>query len=448
MLLCMNGLFIAPARAQNITLNILSGTTLTVAGGDLVLQTARLQCNGAFNAADASVVVSGSGSSSMGGTGTPLIQKLYLNTGSSDTLTLNTTVQVSDSLNFQNGIINLNGHQLQLIDGAILNGESEASHITGVTGGSVVASATGVSNPSQLNLGNLGAAITSGAALGNLTISRSQDPATNPGNSGEHGIQRTFLIQPQNDNSLNATLRFFYLDEELNGDNAGSLSLWKSLDGNSWTLAGATVNNPAGKYVELSGIASFSYWTLSDAADPLPLVLVSFQAICAGQYALIQWQTASESNLDYFGVQKSLDGVNWTSIAEVAATNDPNGSNYSYKDPNPQPSDYYRLAIVDHAGNISYSPVFKGGCGDISLPLTVYPNPASSQVTAQVSLRAAMTANLQVFNMAGQLVFSAQWNLQPGINQYVIPVTMLAAGSYAVRLSLGASTQQTIFFKH
>ena len=435
------------AHAQNTQLIVRPGTTFTVANGNLVLNNTDLQNNGALNASNATVLITGSNNNSFSGSGTPLIRVLTLNTFTLSTLTLNNTLQVSGALNFQNGLINLNNQQVQLTGSAVLQSESETSHFTGIAGGLVTASATGVNNPNQLNCGNLGAVLTSSANLGNLTISRFHKPATNPGNSSRHGIQRSFLVQPQNNTALNAVFRFYYLNEELNGDDPGTLSLWKSSDGINWRFVGVDTRNTAGKYVEKTGIADFSYWTLTDALNALPLTLISFKTVCEGSYTLIQWQTGNESGLDHFELERSPDGNIWTVLGNIAASNNSNGFIYTYKDLDPQPAAFYRLKIISQPGSYSYSPVFKGGCADIALPFSVYPNPSRVQSVAQVSVRQSTTATIRLLDMEGRLLHSNLWQLEPGINQYMLPATGLAAGTYVVQLLLNNTLLQTKLIK-
>jgi len=447
-LLICQGLLLTPCLlfAQNAKLIVKGGTTFTLSGGNLVMNNTDLQCDGTFDGSGATVMIRGSNNTSVGGTDSPLIGVLDLNTSSASTLTLNTSLQVSNTLHFQNGLIDLNDHQLQLTGGAVLQGESETSRITGVTGGMVTVSATGVNSPVQLNAGNLGAVLTSGANLGNLTVSRGSKPATNPVHGTLHGIQRTFLIQPQNNTALNATLRFYYLDAELNGNDPSTLSLWKSSDGVNWSQVGADSRNTTSKYVEKSGLADFSYWTLTDLINPLPLVLLSFKATCEDSYTKIQWQTGVEADIDHFEIEWSADGVAWTTLGRVAADNNPSGSSYSYQDQRKDAA-FYRLKIVGRSGSNSYSPVFRGGCADVALPFTVYPNPVQTQAVAQVSVRAASRTVIRVINVSGQVLYNRVWNLQPGINQYVLPVSQLAAGMYVVEVQLNDAMLQARFTK-
>lgn len=432
------------SQAQNSALVIRAGTAVSVAGNALVLSNLDLYCNGALYAKQGAVWLTGSNNTSYNGTGITVIQNLELNSGPGSVLSLNNGLEITGFLTFQQGLIDLHSHQLQLKGGATLQNESETSRITGVNGGSVTAFASAVNAPNQLNIGNLGAMLTSSANLGTVSIMRVHLPVTNSGNPAMHGIERAYLIQPTNDLALNATLRFYYLDAELDGNNSSTLSLWRSNDGVNWAQVGFDSRNSTQKYVEKQGISKLSWWTLSSAANPLPLAQTTFKVTCDGPVALVQWQTGEESNLDYFLVQRSSNGEEWSTLNTVAATNNPVGSSYVFKDNQPAGTSYYRVGIADLGGTIGYSPAFSGGCSDIALPLMIYPNPAASLAVAQVSVRQAVTGTLVVMDINGQRVYQTPWNLQPGINQLDIPVYGLAAGNYIVRLFLPGTAAQQI----
>lgn len=446
---CHIGLFLLPycLHAQNTKLIVQSGSNFIVSGSSLVLYATDVQADGLLNATNGSMVVTGGANASWLGATPLLLGPVTLNTSPLNTLTLNNSVQVSGPFTFVNGLVNLNGNVLQLTGAGTLSGESEASRITDPGNGSVVVTVPGVINPFQLNAGNLGASISSTANLGNLTISRLGKAATNPANTTLHGIQRTYLIQPQNNTALNATLRFNYLNAELNGDDPNTLSLWKSADGITWMNVGADNRNPAGKYVEKNGINDFSLWTLSDLLNALPLTLVSFSAKCASGYTQLQWHTGTESGMDRFEVERSTDGTNWTKLAAVKTTNSSNGAAYSYDDNNASASAMYRLRIYSQSGSFVYSPVFRGGCADIAMPLAVYPNPVSNAAVARLSVRESSGAVITLTDNTGKSVFTATWKLQPGLNAYNLPVTTLAAGSYFLRVTIGKSTLQTTLLK-
>lgn len=446
---CYILLLLLPAGllAQNTKIIVQSGSSLVVSGNSLVLNSTDVQADGLLDATNGSLVITGSSNSSFLGATPILLGPVTLNTSPLNTLTLNNSLRVSGPFAFVNGLVNLNGNVLQLSGAGTLVGENETSRITDPGNGSVVVTVPGVINPLQLNAGNLGAAISSTANLGNLTISRMGKAATNPANTTLHGIQRIYFIQPQNNNALNATLRFNYLNAELNGDDPNTLSLWKSADGITWMNVGADTRNPAGKYVEKNGINDFSMWTLSDLLNALPLTLVSFSAKCAAGYTQLQWHTGTESGMDRFEVERSTDGTSWTKLSSVKTTNNSNGAAYSYDDNNASASAMYRLKIYSQSGTFLYSPVFRGGCADIAMPLAVYPNPASRAAVARLSVREPSGAVIKLVDNSGKILFTANWKLQTGINAFNLPVAGMAAGTYFIQVTIGSSTLQATLLK-
>jgi hypothetical protein len=67
--------------------------------------------------------------------------------------------------------------------------------------------------------------------------------------------------------SYNATLRLHYDDDELNGNDESTMSLWTS-DGSSWSTVGKTANSATSNYVEHDGLTDITgRWTISDSAS-------------------------------------------------------------------------------------------------------------------------------------------------------------------------------------
>ena len=58
--------------------------------------------------------------------------------------------------------------------------------------------------------------------------------------------------------------------------------------------------------------------------NPLPIELVSFNAVANGDVVDLSWQTATEINNAYFTIERSIDGVVWE---EIITTNGAGNSN-------------------------------------------------------------------------------------------------------------------------
>ena len=137
--------------------------------------------------------------------------------------------------------------------------ETAGNTVTGTDGKIMITK--DLNTPAGINIGGLGAWISSGANLGSTTIERYHSPRKGSGNTG---LSRYFNIVPANNSGLNATLRFYYDESELNGIPEANLTLFESFDGSddSWTPFWGTVN-ATDNYVERSGISEFSFWTLA-----------------------------------------------------------------------------------------------------------------------------------------------------------------------------------------
>ncbi|MBS1914662.1 MAG: T9SS type A sorting domain-containing protein [Bacteroidetes bacterium] len=415
----------------------------------ICLQNTDLINNGTINhqAGNGKFVFTGNTNNYIDGTSICTFDELDIQKSNSNSLLLKQDLNIISSIQFTTGLIDLNGKNIFLQQPTgILANENESSHITGLSGGGVHISNNSVNAPTQYNIGNLGAAITSAQNLGNLSVVRSHVPVTTGTSSG---IQRMFLISPNNNSSLNATFRFYYLDAELNGKDENTLGLWKSTDGNTWDFAGADNRDATNNYVEKNSIADFSYWTLSDALNPLPLTLISFSATCENNDAMLQWETANEEDLSEFIIEKSSDAGHWDAIGNVAAQNSVSGATYHWQDKNTLGHIFYRLKIVSNNNSISYSPVFSGGCNDLSIPFIVYPNPSENIATARVSVRQDAKAQIMVMNINGQILELCDWYLKTGVNTFNLSnISKLVSGTYIISLLYnGSSFQQKLIKK-
>lgn len=113
------------------------------------------------------------------------------------------------------------------------------------------------------------------------------------------------------------------------------------------------------------------------STSTLPIELLEFTAAPSGNEVLIRWVTATETNNDYFVVQRTVDGVTFESVDTLdGAGNSTQPISYSLNDRNPlEGVSYYRLKQVDFNGACSYSPFV--AINFIKPTSTaVYPNPS------------------------------------------------------------------------
>lgn len=180
-------------------------------------------------------------------------------------------------------------------------------------------------------------------------------------------------------------------------------------------------------------------WVLTTTITPLPLELVFFGGECVSANAQLYWQTASETNNDYFTVERSDNGTSFHTVGTVdGAGNSTSLISYEYRDPNPVTDvSYYRLKQTDFNGANKTSPLISvSQCLDIDTDLLIYPNPTSDIVF--ISLPSDQSKEgfiLRLFDETGRLVFE---NIMQSANES-ISTTTLQQGVY--HLDITSETQ-------
>jgi hypothetical protein len=430
-------LLFLPTAFTQAQFTIQNGAELSATGNALItLQDIDLINNGSINqnAGNGRFLFTGSGNNTLSGNGSFAFDRLEIAKSSPAKLSLLQTINIAGGIDFTSGLIDLNGQHILLQPSATLNGESDNSRITDDLGGYVEA-ATTLNAPAAANPGNLGAVITSLQNLGSTIIRRGHLSQPNVGTTGR-SILRYYDIIPANNTTLNATLRINYLDAELNGLDESALVLWKSTDSVNYTNEGFSTRDVTSDYVEQTGIADFSRWTLSSISNPLPLIFSSFTAKCMEGYTLIEWSTAQEQNTSRFDVQKSIDGAQWQTISSLAAAgNSSIEKDYSYKDLGSTAGrSFYRIAEFDVDGSEKFTSVVSLSCETDGNGINIYPNPVRSLLWISLNSTSATIVKTEMYDGKGALVHQQINEIGAGDNQFSINMSSLTPGVYVLKL--------------
>jgi hypothetical protein len=176
----------------------------------------------------------------------------------------------------------------------------------------------------------------------------------------------------------------------------------------SWqTVAGGTYNEGEQTFTFSSYMGTFSNFALGGSANSLPVNFTNFIAEALSPSLVnIKWSTSFEENTSHYEIQRSTDGVQWTTIGQTDAEGfSHETSNYSFVDFNPEVVNYYRLKQVDLDGTVDYSAirllVFRSAESSPST-VNVYPNPSRGLVHLQTSDQSIR--DFKLFNIQGQLI--------------------------------------------
>jgi hypothetical protein len=321
--------------------------------------------------------------------------------------------------------------------------ETAGNTVIGLTG--KIMTTRDLNSPAGVNVGGLGAMVTSSSNLGSTLVERYHSAGTGLGNEG---IFRQYNIVPTNNSGLNATLRFYYDESELNSIPEVNLTMFKSPSGanNTWNGVGGTVNT-TDNYVELSGIGDFSYWTLGDINNPLPVELTSFSAFIDGRFVTLNWVTASEINNHGWDVERRIKNnenifTEWTKTGFVEGSGNTTESvSYSFSDKNVTSGVFqYRLKQIDFDGTFTYSDIAEvevNGPTEFAL-FQNYPNPFNPETVIRFELPVSSFVNLKIYNAVGEEVATLiNQQMESGVYLWNFDAVNYPSGLYIYRLHAG-----------
>jgi len=295
-------------------------------------------------------------------------------------------------------------------------------------------------------------------------------------NSIQYYLDRNIVIQPANQPTSNVGVRYYFLDSEaVNLINATGCAVCTTIpDAYQSGVTQFSSPNPAeedsslyndttgvfvfhvphtdvsiipndnGYYAEYQ-VSGFSEFWINNGGPtgtiPLPVTLLSFTAVRAGDNALLQWSTTDAATLSSFMIEKSTDGVHFATLDSVAASANGNTINtYQYTDTHLVSGiNYYRLREVNQDGQYTWSPV-RTVNGSAAGGITIYPNPVQDgnlYISSTVNIR-----EIRLVDVSGKTIL--QMETQGYLN--TLPVGAIARGIYFVTVytDTGNSVQKIL----
>jgi hypothetical protein len=226
------------------------------------------------------------------------------------------------------------------------------------------------------------------------------------------------------------------------GTEANYVLLYRAGQTGNWTELTSTVS-VSGDRVLFSNVnlTTDGYYTIGTKnynASPLPIELISFDAIMNNKQVDITWATATESNNDYYTIEKSKDGFNFETSSIVDAAGN-SLSTIIYKDIDPTPFEgisYYRLKQTDFDGTFTYSKIVVVKYSICDDGFTVFPNPTDGEINININDLQGKEILVIIRDITGKECFSKVVLSQE--NQQLIAIDSehkLASGTYIITAS-------------
>lgn len=178
----------------------------------------------------------------------------------------------------------------------------------------------------------------------------------------------------------------------------------------------------------------------------------SFNARLKGKTAWINWNSESEGGVAYFQIERSTNGVNYTSVGSRISPR----SNGAYLEPDDistlrSTEVFYRLKYVGTGGMVHYTNAVRLYLRpNNSYALVVAPNPVNDQFKITFTADRNETAEIRITNSTGSVVYQTFQLVNPGVNAWTVrEAANWSPGQYNVQFKTGDETfQKRIIVTH
>ncbi len=143
----------------------------------------------------------------------------------------------------------------------------------------------------------------------------------------------------------------------------------------------------------------------------------------------LDWEVFTNEEYDYFEVEKSKDGIQFTGIATIKGN-----APYKYIDNSPFiGNNYYRIKKVEKTGKVIYTKVISVYLSPEGTDLVLYPNPVSNELRISMSGVQTSPVVIEIADMLGHIVYNKQYtgNTLDGLK---VNTNSLAPGIYMIKI--------------
>jgi hypothetical protein len=258
-------------------------------------------------------------------------------------------------------------------------------------------------------------------------------------------IKKTWVINPANASGANATITLQW--NAANSDALDNSNCFVSKNeggtGQTWsatqTAGSANGSDPFTKTT--TGITVFSKFSVFSNIGVLPVNFLNIAATVLASNAVISWQVANQQSLRNYVIEKSVDGVTFSSIGTQLPQSGSGLLSYQFTDNTFTQNAYYRIVSINLDGTKQYSQqVFlRKENGDNSF--LIAPNPVHNSF--KLLSNVASTTPLQATLLAadGRVLAFENGNLETVSNGLNTKMQSQAQGIYLIKITAAGSSQ-------
>lgn len=271
--------------------------------------------------------------------------------------------------------------------------------------------------------------------------------------TGRYYLDRNITVNVTRQPLVPANLRLFFATTELNAliaqPGSGVVTVFdlaatkndnpcQNAFGNN---ANASLLLPTGfgsvggdRLLDFTGITSFSSFYLHGGTTPIPVVIRSFQAVRTQAGNELTWQVEDEVDVVKYELERSSDGVRFSLLTSLPVS----GSTGNYRHVDAAPfagNNYYRLKIIERAGDAKYSAIRKVINKGV-VTLSLFPNPVKDKLQLDINTQQTEDGNLLILDGSGRTLVNQPVSGLRGNQRLTIETGKWAPGTYVVKLVL------------
>jgi hypothetical protein len=212
-----------------------------------------------------------------------------------------------------------------------------------------------------------------------------------------------------------------------------TLQKWEDLGMEIGSFHTANGLNSITSNLPTTSFSPFTFGGKQGTNNPLPIQLTEFKGICKGDSRDLLWKTASEINNDYFTIESSKNGLDWTFVTKVPGSGNSNmEKSYSFSDLTSEPVLYYRLTQTDFNGQFKTFDPIVVNCADIKdKSISIFPNPFQSLISVSLLNISDENITVNIYDMFGKLIEKSTYRISNGFNNMItLDMGDLPAGVY------------------
>lgn len=207
----------------------------------------------------------------------------------------------------------------------------------------------------------------------------------------------------------------------------------------------STAGNLASETCNFSDPTTITLNVLTNCGPPLKADLLSATGRLNNGISKISWVTSEEDEQVTFSLERSDNGINFTSIAMVNGYNNrsANMNYYNYTDPVPVINKvFYRVIMINTNNSKKYSSIIQlNPIAKNNFEFTSVVNPFINNLQYEIYSTTNTVARIELIDGYGKVIKSENQQLYTGSNSLSIYQTSgLANGIYVLRASINGST--------